>query len=193
MRQRRPRPVTSRSPATPPLRVRTRPPGRPALQRLLLPVAVATALALLLAAGTARADVYRWVDAQNRVHYSDVPIEGAVLIKSTVPARQYEANAANAAAAAAPAPRAATGGGDISGRLADEAALRQVQKDVEQKRSEQCKQATEHYEKSISARRIYREGKNGERAYLSESELAVARVEAKKERDEACGGGAGLK
>jgi hypothetical protein len=184
MRQRRLHPVTTPIPA----RARARPLERPAPWRYAVPLAVATALALLLAAGTARADVFRWVDATGGVHYSDVPVEGAVLIRSTVSARQFEASLASARAASAPA--APNAGAAVSNRLADEATQRQIQKDVDKKRSEQCKAATERYEKSVAARRIYREGKNGEREYLSEAELGTARLEAKKMLDESCGAAA---
>jgi hypothetical protein len=163
---------------------------RPAAFRYALPFLLAMALLLLFAAGAARADVYRWTDTQGRVHYSDVPVEGAVLIKSTVPARQYEPGGP-APAPVAERPAADTGG--TSNRLADEALRREIQKDVDQKRSSQCKEAMERYDKAVAARRIYREGKNGERAYLTEAELGEARLEAKKQRDESCGASAGLK
>ncbi|HNR23675.1 MAG TPA: DUF4124 domain-containing protein, partial [Steroidobacteraceae bacterium] len=43
------------------------------------------ALAFLLAPLGAQADVYRWVDSRGEVHYSDRPVEGAVLVKTASP------------------------------------------------------------------------------------------------------------
>jgi hypothetical protein len=165
---------------------------RPAAFRYALPFLLALALLLMFAAGAARADVYRWTDAQGRVHYSDVPVEGAVLIKSTAPARQFEPSAPSPAPSPA-VERPAVGTANPANRLADEAMRREIQKDVDQKRSAQCKEAMERYDKSVAARRIYRDGKNGERVYLTEAELGEARLEAKKTRDESCGASAGLK
>ena len=41
------------------------------------------ALLLPLVSGVAMADVYKWKDANGSVHYSDVPIDGAVLVKTS--------------------------------------------------------------------------------------------------------------
>ncbi|MFO1425756.1 MAG: DUF4124 domain-containing protein [Steroidobacteraceae bacterium] len=154
-----------------------------------LALAATAGLGLLLAGpNAARADVYRWVDAQGRVQYSDVPVDGAVLIKTTVP-RAAEGAAPGKAAASSVAPSEtgrSTEGNGTSARLADEAARRQIAQEVASKRSEQCKKATERYDQSIAARRIFKDGPKGERIYLSETELAEQRLQAKRERDEAC-------
>src|SRR5262249_39661977 len=44
---------------------------------MTVPVATALALAALLAAGAAHAQVYRWVDDQGKVHYRERPPAGA--------------------------------------------------------------------------------------------------------------------
>jgi hypothetical protein len=154
---------------------------------------VAVAATLAFAASLAQADVWRWKDAQNKWHYSDVPVEGAELIKSTLrmPPQQSpaapERPAEGAPDAAPPVDRVAAAGAAASDRVAAEATARQVQQDIARKRAEQCKEATTRYEKSITARRLFREGKNGERVYLTEAELAQARVDARTDRDTACG------
>jgi len=156
---------------------------------------VAAAATLAFAASLAQADVWRWKDAQNNWHYSDVPVEGAQLIKSSTrlpPSQPAEApgdGSGNepATPAAPPVDRLAARNAAISDRLAAEATARQVEADVRKKRDEQCKEATTRYEKSITAQRLFREGKNGERVYLTEAELAQARVDARTDRDTACG------
>lgn len=154
--------------------------------------ALAAAL-LALVAQAAHADVYGWQDAQGKWHYSDVPVEGAKLIRKGA--------RSGASASGGGAPGGATQGAASSGaaatiaagvaasdQLGTEAAARAVQADLDGKRAEQCKQASERYDKMIAARRLYTESKPGERVYLSEAELAQARVEARRERDAACGG-----
>jgi len=157
-------------------------------------ILVAVAATLAFAASLAQADVWRWKDAKGNWHFSDVPVEGAELIKSSARVLPPQANdadspgALNAAPnAAPPIDRVAAGGAAASDRVATEATARQVQSDIAKKRQEQCKEATTRYEKSITARRLFREGKNGERVYLSEAELAQARVDARTDRDTACG------
>jgi hypothetical protein len=142
---------------------------------------LAVSLVVALASSGGYADVYRWVDARGGVHYSDVPIEGAVRIKATLPRAAVPAPAAPATTAAA----AAAGSAPVApGAQAD--AARAVQQDLAKKRSEQCKVATERYENAINSRRLYRQGKNGEREYLSDAELTQARIQAKLDRDQAC-------
>jgi hypothetical protein len=152
-------------------------------------ILVAVAATLAFAASLAQADVWRWKDAQDNWHYSDVPVEGAQLIKSStrIPPQANNAEPSATPNAAPPVDRVAAGGAAASDRVAAEATARQVQSDLVKKRAEQCKEATTRYEKSITARRLFREGKNGERVYLTEAELAQARVDARTDRDTACG------
>jgi hypothetical protein len=154
------------------------------------------ALATLLGTATAStsADVWRWVDSTGRVHYSDVPVEGAVRVKAAVPRPAGAAPAGNAAGSGAPsagaAPTLANQGVAINEKLQGEAATRAVQDDLAKKRAEQCKEATERYDRSIAARRLYRDGKNGERIWLTDAEIEQARVEARRDRDAVCNPGA---
>ena len=62
-----------------------------------------------------------------------------------------------------------------------------MQSDLRKKRDEQCKEATARYDKSIAARRLYREDKSGQRTYLTDAEIEKARIEARTDRDTACG------
>lgn len=147
---------------------------------------------LLIASGAlaALADVYRWVDASGSVHYSDVPIDGAVLIRGTsknIPQPRNDNSYASQNSAEARRDRSAATDGAISDRLAQENASRAVQNDIEKKRVEQCKDAMKRYDQSINSRRLYREGANKERVYLNDAEIDQARVKARMDRDVACG------
>ena len=142
-------------------------------------------LLLPLVSGVAMADVYKWKDANGSVHYSDVPIDGAVLVKTS---SRYGAVGSQASIP----PYARTQTPPPSPERANEAiatanATKEVREEVAKTRTDQCKKAMESYEKSISARRLYRIGKSGEREYFSEAELEQARVAGKLERDAACG------
>lgn len=151
----------------------------------------AAAVTLALAAGLAQADVWRWKDAQGNWHYSDVPVEGATLIRSTTnrmpPPSAVEPASEGAPAAPPPVDRLAARSSAISDRLAAETTARDVQSDLRKKRDEQCKEATARYDKSIAARRLYREDKSGQRTYLTDAEIEKARIDARTDRDTACG------
>jgi hypothetical protein len=146
---------------------------------------------LLAAAGAhaaeATANVYEWKDAQNQVHYTDRPPPPGATLVSVRPGynalRRTGGESSGGTGTARPAPRVA----DEAGADAPPQSTRaQVQQDVANKRTEQCQQATERYRKYIESRRLFREGANGERVYLSEQELEEARVNAKRELDASC-------
>ena len=132
---------------------------------------------VLFAAGLAHADVWGWQDAEGKWQYSDRPREGAKLIRS---------GGSSAAAVPGAANDTSAQGAAIAERLESESAARAVAADLDKKRAEQCKEATERYDKMIATRRLFREKTAGEREYLTEAELSQARVDARKERDAAC-------
>jgi hypothetical protein len=150
----------------------------------------AAAIALMVFAlappSSALADVYRSVDAQGHVLYSDTPTPGAQLVHTTgsqhVP---YIASAQSAPAAVKSAP---AGKDDDASHdpKAQRAAADAVQNDVAQTRADQCKKAQDAYEHSVQARRIYNVGADGERNYLSDDEADQQRVNYKLQMDELC-------
>jgi hypothetical protein len=144
---------------------------------------ISIALAALAAVVTAaHADVYKTVDAQGQVHYSDQWSPGAQLIKGdrtrVTPGPESSAPVVNDHT---PAP-------DPS----KSAAAKQVQSDMEALRAEQCKQLKDQYDKLIHARRIYQPGgdSSAPRQYLSDAEADAERVKTRQAMDEACAGGA---
>jgi hypothetical protein len=166
-----------------------------AIAALIMSLAVSTA-----AVTAARADVYRSVDAQGHVQYSDTPTPGAELVRvqhggdtgfsslNSTPAPAN--NGGNAAGtrtqpppAQAPASNAISAQADIDKQNAQKA----VQQDLEQTRADQCKKATDDYQASLAARRIYRTGANGEREYLTDDEAEQQRVQLRQAMSSACG------
>jgi hypothetical protein len=152
--------------------------------------AAAIAILAVLPLSAALADVYRSVDPQGHVLYSDTPTPGAQLVSVTNPnsPTRYTMPANNPAGASRPtassmAPKSADPGHD---QVSRDDATRAVQTDLAQTRAEQCKKAQDTYQAMIAARRIYSGEANGERQYLSDADADQARVTAKLSMDEAC-------
>jgi len=138
-------------------------------------------IALLLAgtAAVAQADVYRWVDDHGQPHFSDQWVPGSVVVK-TAKAHPGSTTMGEPSAPKAAAPSAAN-------QIADSANTRAVQQDVGKARDAQCKAAKDRYALAIQSRRVFKEGKSGEREYLSDAEADVYRENARKDVQGACG------
>ena len=61
-----------------------------------------------------------------------------------------------------------------------------VANDIASTRTEQCKAAQDRYQNYVRSRRLYKEGPNKERMYLTDAELETERVNAKREADDVC-------
>jgi len=146
----------------------------------MLRISIALA-ALAGVVGTAYADVYKTIDAQGQVHYSDQWTPGAVLIKGENPPAPSSAPAAAANNPTSP---------DDSTK----AAAAKVQADVEAARAEQCKELKEQYAKVIRARRIYQPSTDSNtdssapKQYMTDAEADAERVKTREAMDEACAG-----
>jgi Domain of unknown function (DUF4124) len=144
---------------------------------------ISIALAALAAVVTAaHADVYKSVDAQGQVHYSDQWSPGAQLIKGD---HSHDTAAPETLAPAANDHTLAPDAGKA-------AAAKQVQSDMAALRAEQCKQLKEQYDKVIHARRIYEPGTDSSapRQYMNDADADAERVKTRQAMDEACAGGA---
>jgi hypothetical protein len=139
-------------------------------------------IALIAAATAAQADVYRTVDAQGHVEYSDRWVPGAELVKT-----DHHAADASRGSTSESQKRLTADNDRVSAQLNREAAAREVKKDKDAARSEQCKQAKSRYQRAIESRRLYRDGANGERQYLTDDEADQERLQARLEVQEACG------
>ncbi len=136
--------------------------------------------ALATVAITAHADVYKSVDAQGQVRYSDTWSPGATLIKT-------DRSRGTLSPAETPPPPAASDG-EESGKSD---AAKKVQSDMSAIRAEQCKQLKEQYAKVIRARRISQPGdSSAPKQYMSDAEADAERVRTRQAMDEACAGGA---
>ena len=138
-----------------------------------------TALVLAGACTVARADVFRWVDAEGVVHYSDEWVPGSVVVKTAHPRPD------NASSSAASGSRDA--GNRANDQASDQANQRAMQQDVVKTRDAQCRWAKDRYMKAISSRRVYKEGKDGDRQYMSDTDADSYRAQARKDVEQACG------
>jgi hypothetical protein len=144
-------------------------------------------LAVIAATCTQAGDVWRWKDAQGVVHYSDVPVQGAVRVKQNVSSGSSSAGQSQGTTASQSAPVPTPQGIALAEeQRQQQVAGKAVLQDIAKKRSEQCKAATAQYEQLITSTRIYREEK-GERTYLSAKELDETRLRVRQERDAVCG------
>ena len=150
--------------------------------------AIAIAILIGLPLSAALADVFRSVDAQGHVQYSDTPTPGAQLVRMNNLRTPTPSLASTAASASAKTTTATKSGDQVHQQLEQEAAAREVQSTVAQTRADQCKKATDIYNQSVQARRIFTTGADGERQFLSDDEADKARVAHKLEMDEACKG-----
>ena len=157
-------------------------------ERHVWPLLAATLLLALAAVSTpADAAVYKWVDPQGRLHYSDrpPPPEGKLVSVDLTASVHAVLNTPQMPPPAAPTPSPRSGPATPE----QEARLKQaVDADVDSKRSEECKQAKERYANYVRSRRLYREGPNKERIYLTDAELETERVNARREQEDACRG-----
>ena len=141
---------------------------------------LAIAATLFGTIAVARADVYRWTDANGTVQYSDRWVRGSVLIKTD----KYRPSTAarTPVASSVPSSNAA-----IASRQAQAQAAQTVKQDIAKTKDEQCKQAKDEYDAAIRSRRIYRAAANGERQYMPDAEADAYRVELLNRRKTACG------
>ncbi len=127
-------------------------------------------------------DIWKWVDAQGEVHYSDRPVPGAVLIKGHDHAADDTSDQSSGDQKQLEASNKQT-----DNELKQEQAQRKVQQDEASVRADQCKEAQDRYDKIIRARRVYTTDQNGNRQYLSDDEAQKERVQAELDVQNLCG------
>ncbi len=141
-------------------------------------------LAATLLAGAlaqAHADVYRWVDRHGVVHYSDQWRPGATRIATATGSAKGAASTAGTAAEDQEANQQIQ-------QAADERAVQSAEAKLHAKR---CEKAKAEYEKLLAARRLFTEGKDGKRQYMSDAEADATRVKARQIMNQDCGSGSG--
>jgi len=138
---------------------------------------------------TAHADVYKSVDAQGQVRYSDTWSPGATLIKGD---RNRLALDPNANTPNADPNKPVVPNDHTPVDSAKLAAQKAVATDMAAARAVECKRLQDQYDKLIHARRVMQAdpGPNGERQFMSDAQADAERVKTKQAMDEACSAGA---
>jgi len=75
----------------------------------------------------------------------------------------------------------------IATQLGDQDNSRAVQQDVASRRAVLCKQSKDNYMRAVTSRRVYKEGTDGERSYLSDSDADAYRETLRKQVQDYCG------
>ncbi|HZF16987.1 MAG TPA: DUF4124 domain-containing protein [Steroidobacteraceae bacterium] len=147
-------------------------------------------IAALVLSAAASAAVYKWIDAQGNIHYSDRPpsetIEAQVINIDSRPSNR-ERVAVRRSASQQQSQSTAQADGK---QRAEQATQQAVNSDVAKSRAKQCEEAKTRYQTAVESHKLYKLGKNGEREYLSDTELSQARLDARRNLDESCGSSA---
>jgi len=142
-----------------------------------------SALILAGAFTLARADVYRWVDEKGQPHYSDQWMPGSEVIKTS----KTHPPGSDSAARATDQRTLTASNNRIAAQVDDKDNARAVQQDLASRRAVLCKQSKENYLRAISSRRVYHEGADGERNYLSDADADAYREQLRKQVQDQCG------
>jgi hypothetical protein len=145
------------------------------------PLLLLTLAAASLAAGTTLADVYKYKDERGNIQYTDKP-PSLPAERLNVQSQRTDVVAAQERSEAVV--KANTSASPAAGNSpADrKAATETTAKD----KADRCIQARERYDKYMNSPKLYEEGKDGERRYLSDTELDAARASAKASMDVMC-------
>ena len=141
--------------------------------------------AMIIWSTLASAIVYKWSDADGKVHYGDRPPDG---VKAEV--IEMLGTRVAAPAPAAPPARSAASGGSTSA-AAPAAARDKPAADPSEAaaaRGAQCEAAQARLKQVNEGRHLFRPGPNGEREYLTSEQIDSERLDAKKEVDAVCAG-----
>lgn len=146
-----------------------------------------SALTLTIALfGSAQADVYKYVDPQGRVQYTDKPLTlpaerlNVRSQKTDTVALQERTDTERKRQQEADQARKQSSDSKSDQRAASEMSAKD--------KAERCTKARERYDNYINSQRLYETLPNGERRYLSDAELDAARGSAKVSMDELCKG-----
>ncbi len=142
-----------------------------------------SALILAGAFTIARADVYRWVDEHGEPHYSDQWMPGSEVIKTS----KTHPPGAEASSRGSDQRTLTASNTRLSAQLQEQDNSRAVQHDLASRHAVLCKQSKDNYMRAITSRRVYKEGADGARDYLSDADADAYREQLRKQVQDYCG------
>jgi hypothetical protein len=147
---------------------------------------VTLAVVLLLASGAQAGDVYVTKDAQGRPTYTDTP--------ATIPAQKIGI----ASTSTDPATVQQRYADQMKQYAADDASAEKTVEGAEgpakakqlsaEDKAKRCADARQRYQSYMDAHRLYEQGPDGQRKYLSSEEIDAARASSQKAMDQFCSG-----
>ncbi len=152
----------------------------------LFSVGLLSGLLMCLPAGAQESSVYKWVDENGTPHYTDIPPATGEAEQLAISSRRTDKDAvqsllANRAEASEAARKSAV-------RQAEDAAIEKgEQAELAKQRQANCEQARRTQQKYYDAFKLYKLDADGERVYLTDTELDAAQVEAGNAVLEWCG------
>jgi hypothetical protein len=158
----------------------------------MIPGVLTTLACGCLLATPALGELYKWTDAEGKVHYSDQPpppnIKQPVTVKPRVPAAPTAAPATESPPAVAPKTYVEQDA-EFNRRRVEaaerEAAEKKAAKEAAEKKKN-CEQAKAQLARMQSGARITRYNEKGETVYLGDAEIAQETVRAKQVADSWC-------
>lgn len=146
--------------------------------------AILTMLAcLLLAAGARAGDVYVVTDSKGNRVYTDRP---QTLPAEKMEVRGAEPTAEDAARAQQRMDEYAAEDAAAGAQQAQAAEAAKAKQQTADDQAKRCVDARNRYQATMNAMRLYEEGPDGERRYLSAEEIDAARANAKQAMDTFC-------
>ena len=147
---------------------------------------VLAAAAVSLIAGSALAsDIYRYTDADGNVHYVDRPTGADTEQRVAIASKR---STPSAAPAGRPQPQAAASA-ETENAGDDSADTKKSRSEILAERKERQKRCTDlraKLETMVTSPRLYREGEDGEREYLSAAQIDEARAKAQELIEQHC-------
>ena len=143
-----------------------------------------TLAAAPLAGGSAIADVYKYTDERGNIQYTDKP--------PSLPAERLNVKSQRTDVVAveerrqaemAAMQQAADGSRQTTTQRAEQ---RQAAEATAKDKADRCIKARERYDRYMNSQKLYEEGQDGERRYLTSEELDAARASAKASMDVMC-------
>lgn len=156
---------------------------------------------LLVVALPVQAEIYKWVDKDGTVKYTDTPPPagaksiGTLRKKATSPAPVTSPVAGSSVDTATPQAKAGTEQTDISSKDLEKKKreIEEVEKKNKAEKEAQAKQkqlnctaAKSNYQSYSQGGRIYKTNEKGERVYLGDKQLADGAAQAQREINEYC-------
>ena len=141
-----------------------------------------TTAALVFSGAALSGEIYKWTDEDGNVHYEDRPTGDNVQLVAV------SSNTDNSAVRASIDARRAreTARADARSKRDEDAQTAAEEQLAEAERAEKCQDSRSRMETYLTARRLYKEGDDGERVYLDESQIMDARSKAQDSIQKYC-------